>query len=165
MPDILTPAERSARMSRVRSKNTKPEVAVRSLLHRMGFRFRLHAKALPGKPDIVLPKHRKAIFVHGCFWHRHGVCRPLSLPASNTAFWEKKFADNVARDRRKLRALRRAGWRVLVLWECQVRDREPLERRLRRFLTTGFAARTRTVPHRPSARLPRNVPCPPGPGG
>ena len=165
MPDTLTPAERGALMAKIRSKDTKPEKVVRALLHAMGFRFRLHAKALPGKPDIVLPKHRKAIFVHGCFWHRHGVCRPLTLPATNTAFWAKKFADNVARDRRKLRALRRAGWRVLVVWECQIKHREKLERRLRRFLATAFVARTRAAPRRPSARLPRNVPCPPGPGG
>lgn len=141
MSDILTPAERSERMSRVRSKDTKPEKVVRSLLHAMGFRFRLHGKKLPGKPDIVLPKHRKAIFVHGCFWHRHGVCRPLSLPTSNTEFWAKKFAENVSRDKRKLTALRRAGWSVLVVWECQIKHREKLQRRLQRFLCSESPVR------------------------
>ena len=134
MSDPLTPTQRSERMARVRSKDTKPELVVRSLLHRMGYRFRLHGKALPGKPDIVLPRHRKAVFVHGCFWHRHGACRPLSLPTTNTAFWAEKFAANVRRDRRKLRALRNAGWGVLVVWECQLKDRDRLERRLRAFL-------------------------------
>jgi len=133
--DFLTVTQRSQLMARVRSKDTKPELVVRSLLHRMGYRFRLHGKALPGKPDIVLPKYRKAVFVHGCFWHRHGVCRPLSLPATNTEFWAEKFAANVTRDRRKLRALRNAGWGVLVVWECQLKDRDRLERRLRAFLT------------------------------
>jgi DNA mismatch endonuclease (patch repair protein) len=133
LPDFLTPAQRSERMARIRSTNTRPEKAVRSLLHRLGCRFRLHGKNLPGRPDVVLPKYRKAVFVHGCFWHRH-ACRPLRLPETDAAFWAAKFAANVARDRRKLRAVRRAGWGALVVWGCQIKDRDRLERRLRRFL-------------------------------
>jgi DNA mismatch endonuclease (patch repair protein) len=121
-------------MSRVRNKDTKPEKLVRSLLHRLGYRFRLHNNKLPGKPDILLPRHKKAIFVHGCFWHRHGVCRPLSIPENNPDFWRKKFEDNIRRDSEKLAALREAGWDVFVVWECETKDRAKLERRLRSFM-------------------------------
>jgi DNA mismatch endonuclease, patch repair protein len=104
------------------------------MLHRMGYRFRLHSSKLPGKPDIVLPRHRKVVFIHGCFWHRHGVCRALSIPESNPEKWKAKFADNVRRDGEKLAALREAGWEVLVVWECELRDRAKLEETLRAFL-------------------------------
>lgn len=130
----MTPAERSERMSRVRSKNSAAELRVRSFVHRLGFRFRLHAGKLPGKPDIVLPRHRKVIFVHGCFWHRHGLCRPLSVPSSNPDFWRDKFAKTVARDRRNVQDLLGLGWQVLVLWECETRDADLLEAKLRAFL-------------------------------
>src|SRR5690606_9744744 len=121
-------------MSRIRGRNTRPEKVVRSLLHRMGYRFRLHRRDLPGTPDMVLPRHRAVIFVHGCFWHRHGRCRYAYTPKSRVEFWEEKFRQNVERDRRNAWALRRAGWRVLVVWECEIRDLDKLERRIRAFL-------------------------------
>lgn len=119
--DTLSKEERSALMSRIRSKDTKPELVVRRALHALGYRFRLHAKELPGKPDIVFRARRKAIFVHGCFWHRHPGCRIASEPKSRQDYWEAKFARNVERDRYNLSALKTDGWRVLVVWECQTR--------------------------------------------
>ncbi|MCE2882069.1 MAG: DNA mismatch endonuclease Vsr [Planctomycetaceae bacterium] len=127
MTDTLTKAERSSLMSRIRGKDTKPEVFVRSALHRAGFRFRLHGAALPGRPDIVLPRHRTVVFVHGCFWHRHG-CRLSSEPATRRAFWREKFARNRARDQRTARALRNLGWRVVTVWECSLRTTDRRER-------------------------------------
>ena len=123
-------------MSRVRGKNTKPELAVRRLLHALGFRFRLHRKDLPGNPDIVLPRHQAVVFVHGCFWHGHEGCSRSKRPTTNTVFWNEKLARNMQRDRHQLRELRSLGWRVLVVWECQVRNLAVLERRLNRFLVT-----------------------------
>jgi len=128
--DRLTVRERSWNMSRIRSKDTKPEIAVRSLLHRMGYRFRLHRRDLPGKPDIVLPKHRTVVLVHGCFWHRHKGCKYAYIPRSRVDFWEKKFAENVERDNRNRKDLRREGWKVIVVWECQLRDPNRLVMRL-----------------------------------
>ncbi len=127
MADTLTTAERSALMAKIRGTNTKPEVLVRSALHRAGFRFRLYAKGLPGRPDIVLPKHGVVVFVHGCFWHRHG-CTLSSEPATRRRFWQAKFDANVARDARNARALRRLGWRVLTVWECSLRTTRARER-------------------------------------
>lgn len=109
-------------MSSVKGKNTKPERVVRSLLHRSGFRFRLHRKDLPGCPDIVLPKYKTVIFVHGCFWHRHSGCPRTTTPKTNVDSWEKKFADNVARDERNRTALEELGWKVIVIWECEIKD-------------------------------------------
>lgn len=110
-------------MSRVRSKDTQPELFVRRLVHGMGYRFRLHAKDLPGKPDLVLRKHSCVIFVHGCFWHRHSKACPLTrLPKSRIGFWEDKLEQNRRRDAKTRRALRREGWRVLVVWECQLKS-------------------------------------------
>lgn len=106
-------------MSRIRGKDTTPEVAVRSALHRLGYRFRLHRRDLPGRPDIVLPKHGTVIFVHGCFWHRHARCRYAYTPKSRVEFWQRKFQQNVERDRRVQRELRRLGWKVIVVWECE----------------------------------------------
>jgi DNA mismatch endonuclease (patch repair protein) len=120
--DTLTPAERSERMSRIRSIDTKPEVALRKALHRLGFRFRLHGNRLPGRPDIILPKYRTAIFVHGCFWHRHEGCKIATTPKSNTAFWVEKFDRNVARDAAAVVALQAASWKVIVAWECDLRS-------------------------------------------
>ena len=120
MPDFLTPAERSERMSRIHSKNTLPELTLRRLLHSLGYRYRLDVRELPGRPDIVLPKHRAAIFVHGCFWHRHKGCKIASTPKSNTSFWLEKFSRNVERDARVTRKLRRLGWRVFIVWECHL---------------------------------------------
>jgi len=107
-------------MSRIRSRDTKPEIALRKSLHRLGFRFRLHGHRLPGKPDIVLPRYRTVIFVHGCFWHRHEGCKVATTPKSNTDFWLEKFDRNVARDARNAEELAKAGWRVLVVWECDL---------------------------------------------
>ena len=124
-------------MSRVHGKDTKPEIIVRSVIHRMGYRFRLHVRDLPGRPDIVLPRHRKVVFVHGCFWHGHQGCARATLPDTRKSFWSKKLADNAARDARNLRAVRRKGWRALVVWECDTRRPEKLEGKLRRFLEGG----------------------------
>lgn len=120
MADFLSPAERSERMSRIRGQDTKPELIVRRLLHAAGFRFRLHATDLVGRPDIVLPKYKAVVFVHGCFWHRHSQCAVASNPKSNRAFWRAKFEANVRRDKRNRARLRRLGWHVFVIWECQV---------------------------------------------
>jgi DNA mismatch endonuclease (patch repair protein) len=109
-------------MSRIRGRDTKPELLVRSVLHRLGYRFRLHHKDLPGRPDVVLPKHRTVVLVHGCFWHRHPRCRHSYMPKSNVAFWATKFEQNVARDAADRRSLRKGGWRVVVVWECQAKD-------------------------------------------
>lgn len=127
MADTLTKAERSALMARIRGTNTKPEVLVRSALHRAGFRFRLHTQGLPGRPDIVLARHGVVIFVHGCFWHRHG-CTLSSEPRTRQRFWREKFDRNVARDARNARELRKLGWRVLTVWECALRTQAKRER-------------------------------------
>jgi DNA mismatch endonuclease (patch repair protein) len=134
MPDRLSPAGRSWLMSRVRSKNTKPERVVRKVAHRLGFRFRLHRSDLPGNPDIVFPRLRCAIFVHGCFWHRHQNCRRASVPATRVEYWTQKFNATIARDRRAFESLTRAGWRILVIWECEAMDGAVLERTLIGFL-------------------------------
>jgi len=115
--DLVDSARRSAIMRSVRQRDTKPEVALRSALHARGFRFRLQRKDLKGRPDIVLPKHRTCVFVHGCFWHRHG-CSKTTTPKSNAAFWNAKFEANVRRDRLAIETLKEAGWRVLTVWEC-----------------------------------------------
>lgn len=110
-------------MAGIRGKDTAPELAVRRFLHRAGLRFRLHAR-LPGKPDLVFPRYRVALFVHGCFWHRHPGCRYTTTPASNAAFWQQKFAENVSRDARVQRQLETLGWQVHVVWACQLSERE-----------------------------------------
>lgn len=117
-------------MSRVRGRDTKPEMIVRRMLHGMGYRFRLHRRDLPGSPDIVLPSRQIAIFVHGCFWHRHPGCRLASMPRTRTEFWEGKFARNVARDEADVLRLQELGWQVIVIWECETRDPRRLEQRL-----------------------------------
>ncbi|HEY2359723.1 MAG TPA: very short patch repair endonuclease [Candidatus Angelobacter sp.] len=131
MTDVFTREKRSTIMARIHGKDTAPELTVRSLLHRMGYRFRLHRKDLPGRPDIVLPKHRAVIFVHGCFWHGH-TCKRGARPTSNAAFWEKKITDNCERDKNAFKKLKSMDWRVLVLWQCQIQKH--LEARLFRFL-------------------------------
>lgn len=108
-------------MSRIHSRNTKPERQVRSLLHKAGYRFRLHSKKLPGTPDIVLPKYRTVIFVHGCFWHRHIDCANATIPKTRPEFWKSKFKATAERDRKKTEELRLAGWRVIIVWECDLR--------------------------------------------
>ena len=122
MVDRLTKEKRSWNMSRIRDKDTKPELVVRSLLHRMGYRFRLHRKDLPGKPDIVLPKHKTVVFVHGCFWHRHKGCKYAYQPKSRVDFWQKKFKGNVKRDKKIHSELRKLDWKVIVIWECETCD-------------------------------------------
>lgn len=121
MADIVDKATRSRMMAGIGGKNTKPEMVLRRALHAQGFRFRLHVASLPGKPDIVLPKHRAAILVHGCFWHRHADCRFATTPATRPDFWSEKFRQNVLRDQRNLAALGDRGWRVATVWECDIR--------------------------------------------
>jgi DNA mismatch endonuclease (patch repair protein) len=131
MVDSLTAERRSWNMSRIRGRNTGPELRLRSLLHRAGFRFRLHAKHLPGRPDVVLPKYRTAIFVHGCFWHRHSGCRNATMPSTRREFWQKKFEGNVGRDTHNQAMLEAAGWSVLIIWECELKaEAEGVVRRL-----------------------------------
>ena len=125
MADIVDRGTRSRIMSRIRGSDTKPEIALRRALHRLGFRYRLRGRGLPGRPDIVLPKYRAVIFVHGCFWHRHLGCAYAYEPKTNRAFWERKFHDNVERDRRVTTELRRLGWRVGTVWECALRHGDP----------------------------------------
>ena len=134
--DTFPPEKRSQIMRQVRGKDTSPELAVRRLVHAMGFRYRLHAADLPGSPDLVFPARRSVVFVHGCYWHRHG-CPAATTPTSHVEYWRRKFERNQARDRRNVARLRRLGWRVAVVWECQVRGRERLAARLRRFLDRG----------------------------
>lgn len=131
--DRITPEQRSANMSRIRGKDTKPELAVRRLAHAMGYRFRLHRRDLPGSPDLVFPGRHKIIFVHGCFWHGHG-CRLSHVSRTRTAYWAAKIKRNRSRDESTTRALRELGWNVLVIWECETKDADALERRLRNFL-------------------------------
>ena len=133
MTDILNKEKRSWNMSRIRSGNTKPEIAVRRTLHVLGYRFRLHRKDLPGKPDIVLPKYKTVIFVHGCFWHRHENCRYSYNPKSRTEFWQDKFAANIERDKRSAADLKMLGWRQLVIWECETRNPENIRSIIERF--------------------------------
>ena len=120
-------------MSRVKGRDTKPELLVRSLVHRMGFRFRLHRRDLPGNPDIVLPRHAKVIFVHGCLWHGHKQCPRSKRPTTNKEFWNRKLDQNIERDDHFRRKLRRIGWKALVVWECETRKAEKLLRKLEKF--------------------------------
>jgi DNA mismatch endonuclease (patch repair protein) len=119
--DRISPEKRSWNMSRIKSKDTTPERIVRSFLHRNGFRFKLHVKDLPGKPDIVLPKYKTVVFVNGCFWHAHEGCKWFVPPKSNSEFWQKKFAYNVERDLQNYEKLKTLGWRVILVWECEIR--------------------------------------------
>ena len=133
--DTLTPAQRSERMARVKGKGSAAELRVRSLVHRMGYRFRLHGAKLPGKPDMVFAARRKLIFVHGCFWHRHPDpnCPLARLPKSRQVFWVPKLEGNRERDERNAAALERLGWRALTIWECQMRDEAILRNKIRTF--------------------------------
>ena len=133
--------DRSENMRRIRSKGMIPELAVRSMVHRMGFRFRLHRKDLPGKPDMVFVSRRKVILVHGCFWHAHG-CSIAHTPRSNAAYWGPKLRRNQARDARNIEALRVAGWKSLVIWECEIRSGRTLKKRLKVFLSANAASRS-----------------------
>lgn len=122
MADAVSKIQRSAMMSRVRGRDTGPEIAVRSVLHRAGYRFRLHRRDLPGTPDIVLPAYRTCIFVNGCFWHQHNGCAASKRPTTNVEFWNKKLDRTIQRDQENLRALQELGWKTIVLWECEIRD-------------------------------------------
>ena len=131
MADVFSSAKRSWIMARVKSRNTQPEIAVRSCLHRLGFRFRLKNRDLPGSPDIVLPRFHAVIFVHGCFWHGHGRCtKGKTMPVTNIDFWREKIARNRTRDRQALRDLKKLGWRVFTLWECEIRTDRLMARRI-----------------------------------
>jgi DNA mismatch endonuclease (patch repair protein) len=132
MADIVSVARRSRMMAGIRGRNTKPELALRRGLHRLGFRFRLHKRGIPGRPDLAFPRLRSAVFVHGCFWHRHSGCKFAYFPKSRIDFWDDKFESNVARDARQLRELRKLGWRALVVWECSLRTEKLRERTIRR---------------------------------
>lgn len=128
--DIFTPERRSLIMARIKSKNTRPEKRVRSLLHAMGYRFRLHRKDLPGTPDIVLPKYGTVIFVHGCFWHQHPDCKRASIPTSNEEFWRKKLTDNKRRDALVEKQLNDRDWKVIIIWECELKNPDSLCERI-----------------------------------
>jgi DNA mismatch endonuclease (patch repair protein) len=132
--DSLSPSERSEIMARVRSKNSRPELAVRKLAFGLGYRYRLHARELPGCPDLVFRPRHKVIFVHGCFWHRHPNCVLARMPKSRLEFWGPKLEGNHERDDRNKKALAREGWKVLTIWECELRDAERLKKIIRRFL-------------------------------
>lgn len=138
----MSPADRSSRMAKVRARNTKPELLVRRLIHAMGYRFRLHDKRLPGTPDLVFASRRQVIFVHGCFWHRHGSpdCRLARLPKTKLDFWLPKLQGNQERDSRHQSELTALGWRYLVVWECQLRHKEQVANMIREFLTEGASA-------------------------
>jgi DNA mismatch endonuclease, patch repair protein len=147
--DSVGPERRSEIMGLVLAKNTRPEIAVRKLLHKLGYRFRLHRKDLPGNPDIVLARWRTAVFIHGCFWHRHEGCPNTRTPKSKIDFWTSKFDENIRRDRSVRERLEALGWRVLVIWECELKDPAALAERIRRF----FESLGRCVPLRSSQAL------------
>lgn len=134
MTDVFSKEKRSWLMSRVKGRDTKPEILVRSFVHRMGYRFRIHRWDLPGNPDIVFPRHGKVIFVHGCFWHGHEGCPRSKRPTTNKGFWNEKLDDNIERDKRFRRALQRMGWKVFVVWQCETRKPEKLLLKLERIL-------------------------------
>lgn len=134
MTDSISKARRSANMRAVRGRNTRPEILVRQIAFGLGYRFRLHRADLPGKPDIAFPGRQKAIFVHGCFWHQHKGCRRATVPKSNRGFWRKKLGRNIARDAMQLAAIRKRGWRALVVWECEIKNKRRLAAKMKSFL-------------------------------
>ena len=134
MTDTVSSGKRSEIMSRIRGRDTKPELIVRRIAHRLGFRFRLHRKDLPGTPDIVFPRHLAVVMVHGCFWHRHSGCKYASSPKTHVRYWENKFKGNIVRDKRSEMALRDLGWRVMVIWECETKDHEAVAARISSYL-------------------------------
>lgn len=145
MADTLTAQKRSELMARIRSKDTRPEMAVRRMLHGEGYRYRLHDKRLPGRPDLVFRRRRKIIFVHGCFWHWHGdqACKSARLPKSRLEFWMPKLEGNRERDRRVQEALEREGWRFLIVWECEIKDKERVRNKMVTFLDDEEERRAR----------------------
>lgn len=162
MADIVDQQTRSRMMSGIRGKNTKPELALRRPLHALGFRYRIHAKGIPSKPDIVLPKYRAVIFLHGCFWHRHEDCRYATVPATRPEFWAAKFDANVARDAAVQSALRESGWRVGTVWECALRTETSIAQT--RDMVAAWLHGSDAVLEVGDAKV-RNAPCPePDPG-
>ena len=135
MADNLTAEQRKRKMTAIKSRHTKPEIIVHSIVHRLGFRFRLHDKKLVGKPNIVLPRHKKIILVHGCFWHIHDCKRGNVTPKTNTDYWQNKRLRNVERDKCNLKTYKKEDWKVLTVWECEIKDRGKLERKLHKFLS------------------------------
>lgn len=138
--DTVNPEKRSEIMSRVRSRDTGPELVVRRIAHRLGFRYRLHRRDLPGCPDIVFPRYRSVVFVHGCFWHRHPNCKYASSPKTRVEYWQNKFHSNVVRDARNETLLRNLGWRVMVIWECETKDHERVAERISSYLRKSAPA-------------------------
>jgi len=132
--DTISSERRSANMRAVQSRDTQPEISVRKIVHELGYRFRLHRKDLPGKPDVVFIGKRMAIFVHGCFWHQHRGCKRATMPQSNVAFWQSKLARTVERDAEHMRSLKANGWKALIVWECETKNKLKLTKRLKRFL-------------------------------
>jgi len=135
MADIFSTEKRSIIMSRIHGYDTTPELIVRSIVHRMGYRFRVHQDKLPGNPDIVLHKLKKVIFIHGCFWHGHKNCPRSKRPTSNIPFWTNKLDNNLQRDKKKLRELKSLGWKYLIIWQCQIKNNEHLKIKIRRFFS------------------------------
>lgn len=134
MADTVSRSKRKEMMSSVKQRHTKPEIAVRKLLHRLGYRFRLHNKKLPGTPDIVLPKYKTVIFVHGCFWHQHENCRKARRPTSNVEFWNEKLDKNIERDKRKESELLEADWNILTIWDYEIKDSNTLKDKILKYL-------------------------------
>jgi DNA mismatch endonuclease (patch repair protein) len=145
MADMFSPEQRSQNMSAVRARDTKPELTVRRLVHSLGYRYRLYRKDLPGSPDLAFISKQKVIFVHGCFWHRHARCSRGNVPQSNAGFWLPKLEKTVRRDAKVIRRLRSSGWKVLVLWECQLVDSDKLRQTITSFLGRVKTARCRTM--------------------
>jgi DNA mismatch endonuclease (patch repair protein) len=143
MVDHISAVQRSALMARVRGRNTRPEIAVRSIVHRLGFRFRIGSARLPGNPDLVLPRHRKVVFVHGCFWHQHVGCPRSARPRSHREFWNAKLDRNVQRDQEVIARLATERWSVLIIWECELKDSAAVTAKLQRFLCARRAARSK----------------------
>lgn len=161
MTDIKTPKERSRNMAAIRSSDTKPEMLVRRYLHSMGWRYGLHNKKLPGSPDIVMRRFKTVIFVHGCFWHGHDNCKYFRLPKSNTEFWQTKIDKNRARDERDREALHRLGWRVIIIWECELKTealRQKTFQKLSQIFSGSYTAQCDTYAEAAEPELPYSSP-------
>jgi len=152
MADSLSKAKRSWNMGRIKGVNTKPEIIVRSELHKAGFRFRLHQQSLPGKPDIVLPKFKSVVFVHGCFWHRHNRCKYAYIPKSRVEFWNNKFIENVRRDKKNQAALKQAGWKIFIIWECVIDNNDKLKECIKK-IASALISQHQEIPSKKSIGL------------
>lgn len=150
MSDIVDTRTRARMMASIKGKDTRPELVIRSALHNAGFRYRLHDPRLPGKPDLVLPRYRSVIFVHGCFWHRHRGCKYRATPSTRMSFWEEKFEKNIARDQRNCKLLNEAGWNVLIVWECGVQyELDRVMECIQGALISGFRSEVFEIPEKP----------------